>query len=43
MAEDRIRQVKLEKIERLREQGFNPYPERFEKTHSLAEAAQLPD
>ncbi|MEM7167856.1 MAG: lysine--tRNA ligase [Planctomycetota bacterium] len=41
MTEEQIRQVKLDKIERLREQGINPYPERFERTHSLRDAAEL--
>ncbi|MGE3163621.1 MAG: lysine--tRNA ligase [Planctomycetota bacterium] len=43
MTEERIRQVKLEKIERLRDLGVNPYPERFERTHTLARAAELPE
>lgn len=43
MTEERIRQVKLEKIDRLRELGVNPYPERFERTHTLAQAADLPE
>lgn len=41
MTEEKIRQVKLDKIEQLREQGINPYPERFERTHTLKEAAEL--
>lgn len=41
MAEEKIRQVKLEKLDRLREAGINPYPERFERTHTLAQATQL--
>ena len=41
MTEERIREVKLEKIETLREMGSNPYPERFERSHTLAEAAAL--
>ncbi len=41
MAEEQIRNVKLAKIERLRELGQNPYPERFQRTHTLAEAAEL--
>lgn len=43
MTEDKIRDVKLEKLDRLRELGVNPYPERFERTHTLAEAAELPE
>lgn len=41
VAEDRIRAVKLEKIQRLREQGVQPYPDRFARTHTLEEAVQL--
>ena len=41
MAEEDIRRVKLEKVEALRELGRNPYPERFDRTHTLAEAAEL--
>jgi len=33
--------VRLEKLERLRETSINPYPDRFEPTHSLKEAAGL--
>ncbi len=35
------RQVRLEKLERLRADGVHVWPERFERTHTLAEAAQL--
>jgi lysyl-tRNA synthetase class 2 len=31
------REVRLQKLARLRELGINPYPERFERTHLLAE------
>ena len=41
MSEDEFRNNKLEKIDRWREMGRNPYPERFERTHSLAEASAL--
>ena len=41
MAEEDLRQKRLNKIERLREAGCNPYPERFERTHRLNEACQL--
>ncbi len=34
--------VRREKVEKIRETR-NPYPERYEVTHSLEEAAQLPD
>jgi len=37
------RDVRIRKLARLREAGFDPYPERYERTHSLAEAAQLPE
>ena len=41
MTEERIRSVKIEKIGRLREAGIAPYPERHERTHTLAEVASL--
>lgn len=37
MGED-LRQVRIEKLDRIREAGINPYPERFERSHTLAEA-----
>ena len=40
MPEDQ-RDVRIGKLERLREAGILPYPERFERTHTLAEAAAL--
>ncbi len=36
------RQVRIAKLDRLREAGINPYPDRFERTHTLAEARELP-
>lgn len=36
-------QVRIEKIPALREAGHRPYADRFERTHRLHEAAQLPD
>lgn len=42
MSED-LRQVRIDKLARLREAGIEPYPERFERTHTLGEAAALPD
>lgn len=41
MAEDRIREIKLEKIAEMREMGLHPHPERFERSHTLAAASQL--
>ncbi len=38
---DDLRQIRLEKLERLKKAGLHPYPERFEKTHSLAKAREL--
>jgi lysyl-tRNA synthetase class 2 len=35
---DSIRELRLKKIEDLRAQGVNPYPDRFPRTHTLAEA-----
>ncbi len=40
MSED-LRQVRLDKLHRLRELGVPVYPDRFERTHTLGEAAQL--
>ncbi len=36
------REVRISKLERLRAAGVNPYPERYERTHTLAEARGLP-
>lgn len=36
------RDVRLSKLERLRSAGVNPWPERFVRTHTLAEARALP-
>jgi lysyl-tRNA synthetase class 2 len=36
-------QVRLSKIPQIREAGFHPYAERFEKTHSIASAGTLAD
>ncbi|MCA8960815.1 MAG: lysine--tRNA ligase [Planctomycetes bacterium] len=41
MSDDEIRRIKLEKIQELRDMGRNPYPERFERSHHLAEACEL--
>ncbi len=41
MAEDRIRDIKIEKIQKLRDQGLQPYPERWERSHTLEQAAGL--
>jgi lysyl-tRNA synthetase class 2 len=38
-----LRQVRLDKLERIRERGIAANPERFERTHTLAEAAALPE
>ena len=37
MGED-LRQVRIEKLQRIRDAGLNPYPERFERSHTLAQA-----
>ena len=37
------RQVRVKKIERLRDAGVNPWPERFERTHLLDQARALPE
>ena len=41
VAEDRIREIKIAKIDKLREAGHHPYPERWERSHTLAEASSL--
>lgn len=38
MALDEIRQVRLDKLNKLKEKGINPYPSLSERTHTLAEA-----
>ena len=40
---DDLRQVRLDKLDRLREKGHQAYPERFDRTHSLSDASALPD
>ena len=42
MSED-LRQVRLDKLDRIRGLGLPAYPERFDRTHSLSEAAALPE
>jgi lysyl-tRNA synthetase class 2 len=42
MADDQI-QARRTKRDQLRAAGKNPYPDRWERTHSLAEAKPLPD
>ncbi|OGC82656.1 MAG: lysine--tRNA ligase [Candidatus Abawacabacteria bacterium RBG_16_42_10] len=36
-----VRKVRLEKLAKIRELGVNPYPDRFERTHSLSDAKNL--
>ena len=36
-------QIRLNKIPHIREAGFHPYAERYERTHTIADAAKLPD
>lgn len=40
MPEENLKQVRLEKIEKLRQMGINPYPHAFDKTHTVAQALQ---
>ncbi len=42
MSED-IRKIKLDKIEEMRKNGINPYPERFEKKHYVEEIKNFPE
>ncbi len=37
------KEIRIEKLEKIKELGINPYPDKFEKTHSLIEAKQLED
>lgn len=39
---DDLRQIRLDKLAKLRAAGIHPYPERFPKTHSIAQARELP-
>jgi lysyl-tRNA synthetase class 2 len=41
VAEDRIREIKIEKIQKLRDKGLQPYPERWQRTHTPGQASQL--
>jgi len=41
--EDDLRQVRIDKLARLRAAGIPPYPGRYERSHTLAGAAALPD
>jgi lysyl-tRNA synthetase class 2 len=43
VTEERIRSVKIEKLDRLREAGITPYPERYERTHTLDDVSTLPE
>jgi lysyl-tRNA synthetase class 2 len=36
-----LEKIRLEKIEELRAEGFDPYPTRAERTHTSAEAIAL--
>jgi lysyl-tRNA synthetase class 2 len=38
---ERITQQRLDKVERLRQSGIDPYPARFKRSHSAQEAANL--
>jgi lysyl-tRNA synthetase class 2 len=37
------RQIRIDKLDRLRKRGINPYPDRFETTHTIVSATTLPD
>jgi len=43
VAENDLRQVRIEKLQRLRAEGVPVYPDRYERTHTLGEAAELPE
>jgi lysyl-tRNA synthetase class II len=36
---DRINEQRLQKLERLRARGIDPYPHRYQRTHTPAQAA----
>jgi lysyl-tRNA synthetase class 2 len=36
------RDIRLQKLEEIRQKGINPYKDRYERTHSLKEARELP-
>lgn len=38
-----VRDERIDMIQQMREQGINPFPERYERTHRLHEAAVLPE
>jgi len=38
--ESNLKEIRLEKVERLRQMGINPYPYAFDKTHTVAQALQ---
>jgi lysyl-tRNA synthetase, class II len=42
-SDNEYRRIRIEKSEKLRAEGANPYPERFERTHLLAAVAALPE
>ena len=35
------RQIRIEKLNKIRESGINPYPDRSSKTHNLLDASKL--
>ena len=37
------RQIRIDKIKKLKEMGINPFAEKFERTHLLSEAKELPE
>lgn len=41
--DNEYRRVRIEKMEKLRAEGVNPYPERFERTHLLKDVATMAD
>ncbi len=42
-SDNEYRQVRIAKLERLAEAGLKAYPERFERSHALAAARELPE
>ena len=40
MEDSNLKKIRLEKIEKLKKLGINPYPIKSNKTHTVAEALQ---
>jgi len=36
-----LRKIRIEKLERIEKAGINPYPSRFDRTHTINKAKKL--